>query len=613
MTARGPQARRGAPEMRGVAGEDLIQLGKPAARQVRRRSLRLLWSVLRPVKWRALLLLAIILVGQAARAAGPFIVAQAIDLALPRVTSGDAGPAIGYGLAYASTALVGAVLSWQTIRLTAWISQTALLDLRRRVFLHVQRLDLEFHEQYTSGRTISRQTSDLEALRELLDSGANQLLTSFVYMGFIAVLLTVLDPISGLVLLVSLVPVTLLTRWFHNASQLHYRATRVASANLIVQFVETMTGIRAVQAFRREPAENARHAELAEKLREAETRALGLNGTYDPGLILIGNLTVAALLAVDGLRVLQGELPVGTLIAALLYAKRFFQPAQQMAIFYNLLQAAVASLEKISGLLEEEPGIAESKQPRPLAPGGGAIGLRDVRFGYAGSKGTVLEASLEIPAGQTVALVGATGAGKSTLAKLIARFYDVSDGSILIDGVDVRDVAFTELRRAVVVVTQEAYLFSGSIAENIALGRPGASRQEIEAAAQAVGADAFIRATAHGYDTDVRGRGVRLSAGQRQLISFARAFLADPTVLILDEATSSLDLPSEAYVQQALATLLRGRTAIIIAHRLSTVDIADRVLVLRGGRVTEDGSPDALEAAGGEYAQLRRAWLASIS
>ena len=600
---------------RGVASEDVVELDRKDARTVRRRSLRLLGSLLKPVHLRVAVLVVAVVVGQSARAAGPALVAIAVNDALPTLVDGDAGPVLGYGAAYALVAITAATLGWATIRLTSWISQTALLDLRRRVFLHVQRLDLEFHERYTSGRTISRQTSDLDSIRELLDGGANQLLTSFVYMAFIAALLTALDPLSGAVLLVSALPVGLLTRWFHRMSQRYYRSGRIASANVIVHFVETMTGIRAVQAFRREQFETERHRRRSEALQEADVRSLGLNGTYDPGLILIGNLTVVAILALDGWRALQGDLPVGTLIAAILYAKRFFTPVEQMARFYDSLQAAVASLEKISGLLEEVPAVAEPTRSRPLpsaregdARGSGEIVLDDVRFGYEGSAGDVLEASVRVPAGETVAIVGATGAGKSTLAKLVTRFYDVERGQVRIDGVDVREVADAELRRAVVMVTQESFLFTGSVAANIELGKPGAGREEVVAAARAVGADAFIRTLPEGYDTDVRGRGVRLSAGQRQLVSFARAFIADPRVLILDEATASLDLPSEAAVQRALKTLLRDRTAIIIAHRLSTVDIADRVLVLRAGRIIEDGAPAALEAIGGEYAQMREAW-----
>lgn len=597
--------------MTGVAFEDDIRLEHDHARSVRRRSLRLLVSLLRPMRARFVLLLALVTLAQGARAVGPLLVASALDSGIPALIDGDATRILFDGAAYLVTAIAGGVLTLWFIRLNARISQAVLFDLRKRVFRHTQRLSLEFHETYTSGRIIARQTSDLDAVREVLDSGVNQLLSGFLYMVFIAGLLFVLDPWSGLILLIAAVPVWLLTRWFQQKSQLHYRSSRVASANLIVQFVETMAGHRAVQAFHREDRNIAEHARLAEEYRVADQRAVGLIGVYNPGLVLIGNVTIAVLLAVDGFRVFAGELPLGALVAAVLYAKRFFTPVQDMAQFYNSLQSSVSALEKISGLLEEEPTIRQTERPIALARAGGRVEFDAVRFGYTPSRVILPNLDLEIPAGQTVALVGSTGAGKSTLAKLIARFYDATEGSVRLDGVDVRDLATTDLSAAVVMVTQEAFLFSGSIAENIAIGRPEATREEIREAARAVGADRFVEMLPEGYDTDVNKRGGRLSAGQRQLVSFARAFLADPAVLILDEATSSLDLPSEALVQQGLARLLVGRTAIIIAHRLSTVEIADRVLVLGGGRILEDGSPAELIAAGGHFADLHAEWESS--
>ncbi|QAY72655.1 ABC transporter ATP-binding protein [Agromyces protaetiae] len=597
--------------MSGVAFEDDILLERERARFVRRRSLRLLGSLLRPMRWRFALMLLLVTTAQGARALGPLLVASALDAGLPTLLGGDPTRVLVDGGLYLTAAVAGGVLTLWFIRLNARISQAVLFDLRKRVFLHTQRLSLEFHETYTSGRIIARQTSDLDAVREVLDSGVNQLLSGFLYMAFIAALLFVLDPWSGLMLLVTAVPVWFLTRWFQQKSQLHYRSTRVASANLIVQFVETMAGHRAVQAFHREKRNAAEHARLAEEYRIADQRAVGLIGVYNPGLVLIGNLAVAGILAVDGYRVFAGALPLGALVAAVLYAKRFFTPVQDMAQFYNSMQSSVAALEKISGLLEEQPTIRPPRQPVALPRAAGRIEFDGVRFAYTPGRDILPRLDVDIAAGQTVALVGSTGAGKSTLAKLVARFYDASEGEVRLDGVDVRDLAFADLRRAVVMVTQEAFLFSGSIADNIAIGRPGATLDEIRAAARAVGADRFIELLPEGYDTDVNKRGGRLSAGQRQLVSFARAFLADPAVLILDEATSSLDLPSEALVQRGLAKLLRGRTAIIIAHRLSTVEIADRVLVLGGGRVLEDGTPAELVASGGEFAALHAEWEAS--
>ena len=578
--------------MSGVAFEDHVELERSLARSVRRRSLRLLGSLLRPLRWQFGLMLALVATAQAAKAAGPLFVASVIDTGLPSLIDGDPTAVVASGLGYLTVALTSGVLTFWSIRLSARIAQAVLFELRRRVFRHTQRLSLEFHETYTSGRIIARQTSDLDAVRELLDSGVNQLLSGLLFMVFVAVMLLGLDPWSGLVLVAASVPVAVLTRWFHTRSQLHYRSTRVASARLIVQFVETMAGNRAVQAFHRERHDISRHRELSDDYRSADQRAVGLIGVYNPGLVLIGNVTVAAMLAIDGYRVIAGDLSVGVLIAALLYAKRFFAPVQEMAQFYNSLQSSVAALEKISGLLEEEPSVASAANPIALPHAEGRIDFDGVRFGYTAGADVIPGLELRIPAGQTVALVGTTGAGKSTIAKLVARFYDVTDGHVRIDGIDVRDLAFADLRRAVVMVTQESFLFSGTIAENIAIGRPTASRSDIEAAARAVGADRFIDRMPDGIDTDVHKRGGRLSAGQRQLVSFARAFLADPAVIILDEATASLDLPSEAIVQRGLSTLLARRTALIIAHRLSTVESADRVIVLRDGRIVEDGAPE---------------------
>ncbi|MFI2364334.1 ABC transporter ATP-binding protein [Promicromonospora sp. NPDC019610] len=599
-----------------AAADDETRLGTEASHAVRRRSMQLLGDLLRPHK-RALAWAAVLVVASTlGQVAGPWLVAVAIDKAVPALQDGSVTPLVLTGAGYLAAAVLGGVAAGAYVRAAARIAQAVLLDLRRRVFRQTQRLSLEFHESYTSGRIISRQTSDLEALRELLDGGLTGVVSSLLLMVFTFVSLLLIDWRSGLVLAVAFVPAWLLTRWFQRMSQRYYREQRTASARLIVKFVETMTGMRAVQAFRREPTTEADYGKLGEDYRDANLQIFGVNGRFQPGLILIGNLTVVAALAVGGWRVLDGAMEVGVLAAVLLYCKRFFQPVQQLGMFYNSFQSATAALEKVSGLLAEEPTVVEPTHPTPLAAVGerarGELRLDHVRFQYGDGPVVLPDLDLTIPAGQTVAVVGTTGAGKSTVAKLVTRFYDASTGAVRLDGIDVRDLASTDLRRAVVMVTQEAYLFSGSVRENIALGRPGASQAEIEAAARAVGAHEFVMEMPDGYDTDVNKRGGRVSAGQRQLLSFARAFLADPAVLVLDEATSSLDMPGERLVQRGLQTLLADRTAIIIAHRLSTVAIADRVLVMEHGRVVEDGTPAELIAGDGRYARLYEAWQDSL-
>jgi ATP-binding cassette, subfamily B, bacterial len=598
-------------DWRGVAAEEHDDLSASASSFLQGRSRRLLGELLRPHRRALWGLLAVILVQNLAWLAGPFLIGIGIDVAVPALLDGDPWPLVWTTAAMVTAALADAGLRYRFLVGSGRVGQAVLLTLRRRVFRHVQQLPLSFHERYTSGKTISRLTSDVEALAELLDEGLDGLLTALFSVLTIGVVLLVLDLPLGLVALLSFPLLYLATRWFQRNSTIAYRRTRQTIAALIVQFTETFGGIRAVQAFRREGRNDELHGELNEDNRRAHHRAFWLIAVFIPLVTLIGNLVTVAVLGYGAWRVMNGDLAVGVLVSFLLYLRRFFDPLQDIAMFYNSYQSASAALEKLSGVLEERSVVVEPTDPIPLPAASGEVVFDRVRFGYGAA--TVLpQLDLTIPAGQTVALVGATGAGKSTLARLAVRFYDPVAGQVRLDGVPLDRLSDADLRRAVVMVTQESFLFSGSIADNIAFGRPDASRAQVEDAARAIGAHTFIEALPEGYDTDVRKRGGRLSAGQRQLVSFARAFLADPAVLVLDEATSSLDVPSERLVQRALQTLLADRTALIIAHRLSTVEIADRVLVMDGGRLVEDGAPADLVAETGRFADLHRAWADSL-
>ena len=598
----------------GVAAEDVDEIDTATGLRLAARSRRLLGSLLRPHLRAASAALGLLVVDQIAVLAGPLLIAAAIDRGIPAALDGQPGPlawcVAGYAVAGAADALiVGAFL-----RLSGRIGQDVLVDLRRRVFAQTQRLSLSFHERYTSGRVISRLTSDLDSLQNLLDHGLEGLFISLLSIVGIGAMLLVLDAPLGLVALAGFIPLGLLTRWYRRRSQDTYRSTRTWVARVIVQFVETMNGIRAVQAFRRESRNSSIMDGLNGRFADADTEALSLIARFISTVRLVGNVSVAVVLLLGGLRVLDGTLALGVLTAFVLYLRRFYDPLDELAMFANSYSSAAAALEKISGVLDERPAVGDPVQPVALpVPVRGEVVFDGVRFSYSGPESVLPQLDLAVPAGQIVALVGPTGAGKSTVAKLLARFYDPVSGAVRLDGVDLRSVADADLRRAVVMVTQESFLFSGSVADNIALGSPSASRSDVVAAARAVSADEFITALPDGYDTDVRKRGGRLSAGQRQLVSFARALLADPAVLVLDEATSSLDIPSERAVQAALATVLAGRTALIIAHRLSTVLVADRVLVLSEGEVIEDGPPSQLITGTGPFANLHTAWRTALA
>ena len=608
-------------QWRGIAAEDAEQISGRLGTLLRRRSRRLLTSLLQPYRRLVLSLFGLIVIANLAALAGPWLVGVGIDKIPQLERTRNAGPMALIIVVFAICVVAQAVTTRAYIGGIGQLGGRVVLELRRRLFAHFQLLPVSFHERYTSGRVISRQVSDIDSIADMFDEGLATLVSALLSLLLIGGGMLLLDWQLALVVMAGFIPLTWLSAWFRRESAVAYRRTRETIAHVIVQFVETFGGIRAVQAFRRERRNEEIFGGLNQANADANLRSSRLLALFFPGVTLVGNLAIGAVLLYGGDRVIHHDMKVGVLVTFLLYLQRFFDPLIDLSQFYSTFQSAAAALEKISGVLDEDPAVPEPEHPADLPPPAGtgrrggsgrAVHFDQVRFGYR--KTTVLpDLELTIPAGQTVAMVGATGAGKTTIARLLARLYDPREGSVRLDGVDLRQLPDKVLRHEVVLITQENFLFTGSIADNIELGKPGASRAEITAAATAIGADTFISALPNGYDEEVGKSGGRLSAGQRQLISFARAFLAAPAVLVLDEATSLLDIPSERLVQEALTTILAGRTAVIIAHRLSTVAIADRVLVLEHGRIIEDGSPADLLASDGEYSALHASWQESLA
>ncbi len=607
---------------RGVAAENADEMTAGLAALLRERSRRLLGDLLRPHRRAVIVTISLIVVESLAALAGPWLVGLAIDNGLPPLLNArDAAPLLVIAAAFGCAVAVQAVTTRMFVSMTGRVGQRIVLELRNRLFAHGQALDVAFHESYTSGRVISRQTSDIDSISDLFEEGLDSLISAILTLLLVGTGMMLLDWQLGLVVLVGFIPLAWLTAWYRRESARAYRRTREAIALVIVQFVETFGGIRAVQAFRREPRNSAIFSAQGQEYSEASRHAARLYAIFGPSVSLVGNVITGVILGYGGLLVIDGDIKVGVLTTFLLYLQRFFDPLEDVAEFYNTFQSAASGLEKISGVLEQEPAVPEPASPALPPVRGGAHGGRQagrrvqfeaVTFGYRDN--LVLPGlDLDIPAGQTVALVGETGAGKTTIARLLGRFYDPRSGRVTLDGIDLRELPDAVLRTEVIVITQENFLFDGSVADNIRLGRPDASDADVRTAATMIGAHDFIDALPEGYATSVGKRGGRLSAGQRQLISFARAFLAAPAVLVLDEATSLLDIPSERLVQAALRTVLAGRTAVIIAHRLSTVAIADRVLVLEHGRIAEDGTPAELMASGGGYAALHSSWAASLA
>lgn len=602
------------------------QMSPQERAETRERSMALLRQMLRPHRGALALSIISVLLVSGSSAIAPILIARVLDSSIEPLKQGDVSPLLTLLAFFVAATAVTAIFSWVNVAYTVRVSLGVVVYLRKRVFRHAQSLSVSFHERYTSGKVISRLTSDIDTVRSFLDSGISQLAITLLSMVISAVAIFLLDWRIGLFMLVMGVPIYFLTRWFQKTAVPVFRTMRTESAHLTSRFVETFTGIRAVKAFGAEAQMRTEYAQASERYRLAVMDSIKIFGIYSPVLMLLGNVFIAGALVLGGYAVLGGTMQIGTLLALVIYANRVFEPVMQLSEFYNMFQSAMSALEKLSSFLAEEPEVAEPEHPHERAVEsvaesatgvtegasgtvqGALVELDSAVFGYTSDRHALKETSLRIEPGTTVALVGATGAGKSTIAKLVARFYDVSAGQVRIDGVDVRQLADVQLRREVLMLTQEVFLFSASILENIRMGNPQASDEQVKAAAKAVGADAFIERLRDGYESQLGRGGITLSAGQRQLVSFARVFLANPRVLILDEATASLDIPSERAVQAALRTVLAGRTALVIAHRLSTVLSADRVLVIHEGSVVEDGSPQQLIASGGRFAAMYASW-----
>ena len=600
------------------------QMSPQERAETRERSMALLRQMLRPHRGALALSIISVLLVSGSSAVAPILIARVLDSSIEPLKQGDVSPLLTLLTFFVVATAVTAIFSWVNVAYTVRVSLGVVVYLRKRVFRHAQLLSVSFHERYTSGKVISRLTSDIDTVRSFLDSGISQLAITLLSMVISAVAIFLLDWRIGLFMLVMGVPIYFLTRWFQKTAVPVFRMMRTESAHLTSRFVETFTGIRAVKAFGAEAQMRSEYAQASERYRLAVMDSIKIFGVYSPVLMLLGNVFIAGALVLGGYAVLGGTMQIGTLLALVIYANRVFEPVMQLSEFYNMFQSAMSALEKLSSFLGEEPEVAEPEHPheRAVEPAsessaaegasgtvqGALVELDSAVFGYTSDRHALKETTLRIEPGTTAALVGATGAGKSTIAKLVARFYDVSAGQVRIDGVDVRQLADAQLRREVLMLTQEVFLFSASILENIRMGNPQASDEQVKAAAKAVGADAFIERLREGYESQLGRGGITLSAGQRQLVSFARVFLANPRVLILDEATASLDIPSERAVQAALRTVLAGRTALVIAHRLSTVLGADRVLVIHEGSVVEDGSPQQLIASGGRFAAMYASW-----
>ncbi len=516
-------------------------------------------------------------------------------------------------VAFVAVGVLGILTTYAQTYFTGWTGERMLADLRDKIFRHLQRLSLGFYERNRAGVIISRLTNDVEALDQLVTDGVTSLIQNTLTLVGTAVILFFLDWRLALATLAVMPAVAFATAWFRKRSGRAYRSVRETLGAVTATLAEDIAGMRVLQSFTREQAARENFREVSDAYRVSNMETVRLSGLYFPFVDFLASAATAVVLGFGGYLAYHGDVSIGVVVAFLGYLANFFDPVQQLSQLYNTFLSAVAALDKITDLLEEEPEVEDASKAIALGRITGRVGFENVQFSYGRGPEVLHGIDLDVPAGTTVALVGHTGAGKSTIAKLLARFYDPTGGRITIDGSDLRSVAQSSLRRQLGIVPQEGFLFAGTVADNIAFGRPAATRSEIVAAAQAVGADEFIAGLEEGYETQLGERGSRLSLGQRQLIAFARALLADPRILILDEATSSVDIGTEHKIERALRRLLHGRTAFIIAHRLSTIRDADLIVVLEHGQVVEQGSHDELLAARGLYTSLYGDWVADVA
>ena len=572
------------------------------------RKLRALALILAPYKWRVLAM-SLALVAATAAALAPAPLAQvAIDQGFAHH---DMTVVYGVVGVFLLSAVVYGVCTYLQTYLVGWVGQRALRDLRMQLFAHLQQLSLGFYSRNIAGVVISRMTNDVETLDQLVEDGLATLIESVLTLVGVIVVLLVLDFHLALLTFIALPFLFAGALIFRIASAGAYRLTREKIASITGYLGETLSGIRTVRAFGQEQRHIDEFAALNEENRAVNMRTVHLNAAYFPAVELLSALVTVEILVVGGIEAIDGRTLTGVVFAFVAALNNFFNPIQNLSQVYTVYQSGMAALDKILGLLAEEPEIVDAPDAVALGPIAGRLQFDDVSFRYGADEDSawaLRHIDLDVAPGQTIALVGETGAGKSTFAKLVARFYDPSEGAVRVDGHDLRTVTAHSLRSQMGIVPQEGFLFSGSVRENIAFGRPEATEAEIRDAARAVGADGFIADLQEGYETQIGERGVQLSAGQRQLVAFARALVADPRILVLDEATSNVDVHTEALIEDGLRRLVAGRTAVVIAHRLSTIRSAARILVMEYGEIVEQGTHQELIAAEGRYWQLYRDW-----